>query len=439
MDRIDCAQWMLMAGLALSASACGAEAEPGEAEESLESTQEALFSLPNDVVLEWNAHTIDALTEHDGYADPLVATRVLTMVHLAMHDAVNATAYRFYRPYTFKKRDLTANPVAAAASAAHEVLIRLFPAQRAALSGKLEASLGGVPNGYSEWRGVALGRRVGQQLVTLRSDDGSDASTPYTPGSEPGDYQFTMPGVIARPGWQNVTPFGLKSSNQFRPGPPPALASAEYAAAYDEVKSRGDVNSVTRSAEESAYARFWYEFSDIGWNRVTRVVAEQEQPGLASTARLFALVNVAMADSYIAGWDAKFHYDFWRPITAIQQGDRDGNPKTVADPSFTPLLVTPPVQDYPSTHSTLGAAAAEVLTRHFGRHGDEIGFSMTSSTASEPEVELRSFDSFRQASEENADSRVVAGIHFPFACAAGLSLGEKIGKHVFKNHLQSYR
>jgi hypothetical protein len=280
---------------------------------------------------------------------------------------------------------------------------------------------------------------VGEQLVRLRQSDGSDQTEPYTPGSEPGDYQFTTPDFIARAGWQNVTPWGLKSADQFRPGPPPALDSAAYAAAYNEVKRRGDVNSGARSAEETAYAKFWYEFSDIGWNRVTRVVAEQEGLGLAGTARLFALVNMAMADSYIAGWDAKFHYDFWRPITAIQNGDADGNPDTAADASWSPLLVTPPVQDYPSTHSVLGAAAAEVLTRYFGRHGSRIGFSMTSSTASEPNVEVRSFESFRQASAENADSRVAAGLHFPFACDAGLDLGSQIGRHVFERHLQSQR
>lgn len=439
MDRTECAKWMLMAGLALGVNGCGAAPDEPEGEAALETSQEALFLLPNDVVLEWNAHATGALTEHDGYADPLIATRVLSMVHLAMHDAVNATAYRFHRPYAFKKRDVAAHPVAAAASAAHAVLIRLFPAQQAALSEKLDASLDTVPNGWSEKRGVALGRRVGEKLVLLRQNDGSDQTEPYTPGTEPGDYQFTTPDFIARPGWQNVTPWGLKSPDQFRPGPPPALDSAAYAAAYDDVKRRGDVNSTTRSEEETAYAKFWYEFSDIGWNRVTRVVAEQEHLGLAGAARLFALVNMAMADSYIAGWDAKFHYDFWRPITAIQDGDADGNPATAADPNWSPLLGTPPVQDYPSTHSVLGAAAAEVLTRYFGRHGDRIGFSMTSSTASEPNVEMRSFASFRQASAENADSRVAAGLHFPFACDAGLDLGAQIGRYVFEKHLQSRR
>jgi hypothetical protein len=396
----------------------------------------ALSSLPNDVILEWNEHTIAAIVASDGYADPLVASRVLALVHLAMHDAVNASAHRVYRSYAFHERERGAHPIAAAASAAHRVLTGLYETQAADLSAKLADSLATLPHGRSRKRGVALGERAGTALLEARQDDGSSVSLPYTPGIEPGDYQFTTPDVIARPGWEKVKPFGLPSAGRFRPKPQPALTSSEYAAAFNEVQSKGAVDSTTRTGEETTYARFWYEFSERGWNRVTNVVARQEGLGLYATARLFALVNIALADSYIAGWDAKFHYDFWRPVTAIRAAESDGNPQTANVAEWTSFLPTPPVQDYPSTHSVLGAAAAQMLELAFGRRGDSIGFSMTSTTAAEPDVE-RSFDSFAQAARENAESRVMAGIHFRFSCDAGVEQGKRIGEYVFANHLQS--
>jgi hypothetical protein len=421
--------------LALTAATGCQDAE--ESDLAVAEQDQGLLFASDDVVVDWNEHTIAAITTANGYQDPMDATRVLSMVHVAMHDAVNATAYRFYQSYAFTKRDRVAHPVAAAAAAAQQVLVRLFPSQEVDLAEKLERSLADVRDGVFENRGVALGREVGDFIFALRQNDGSNEPLAYTPGDEPGDYQFTSPGFIARPEWQNVTPWALESAAQFRPEPPPALTSQEYALAYEEVRTKGDADQSTRTPDETAYAQFWYEFSDLGWNRVTRGVVEQERLGLAQSARLFALVNMAMADGYIAGWDGKFFYDFWRPVTAIHRGETDGNPNTTADLDFEPFLFTPPVQDYPSTHSVLGSAAAEVLTRFFGKRGEHIGFSMTSSSASQPNLEVRSFESFRKAARENADSRVMAGIHFRFAAEAGMELGTQIGEYAFENYLRS--
>jgi len=420
---------------ALLFTGCGSE--PGSpAAEDVEA--EALVALPNDVVLQWHDHAVSALVAHDQYADPLAASRLFALVHLAMHDAVNATAHRAYRPYTFDERDRGAHPIAAAAAAAHRVLHTTYPAQTEALSEKLTASLSILPDGRARRRGVALGERVADALLEARRSDGSTETLAYAPGQDPGDYRFTTEGVIARPEWQNVTPWALERAAQFRPGPPPALDSEAYAAAFEEVRRRGAADGGERSPDEAAYARFWYEFSERGWNRVASVVAKQERLGLYATARLFGLVNLALADSYIAGWDAKFHHDFWRPISAIALAETDGNPSTQPVAGWSSFLPTPPVQDYPSTHSTLGAAAAQVLERYFAQRAERVGFSMTSTSASEPN-EQRSFTSFTQAAKENADSRVVAGIHFGFSCDAGLDLGHRIGDHVFDNYLQSQR
>lgn len=230
----------------------------------------------------------------------------------------------------------------------------------------------------------------------------------------------------------NLKPFALDRLDQFRSAPPPALGSDAYAQAYDEVKRLGRRGSTARTADQTAYAKFWYEFSDIGWNRVGRVVAAERKLGLQSAARLFALLNMAMSDGYAAGWDSRFHYHFWRPFTAIRAADTDGNPATAADPAWETEEVTPPVQDDPSTHSVLGAAAAEVLAAVLG---DETPFTFTSTTAVLAGG-TRTFESFRQAAAENADSRVMAGLHFRFSTEAGLALGRKIGQWTVADELR---
>jgi PAP2 superfamily len=210
------------------------------------------------------------------------------------------------------------------------------------------------------------------------------------------------------------------------------LTSEEFARDYNEVKSIGDANSTTRTAEQSEIARFWYEGSPVGWNRIARVVSTQSALGLWEKARLFALLNLALADGYIASFNTKYAYNFWRPVTAIRAGDTDGNPDTRADPAWTSYLVTPPMPDYTSAHSVEGAAAAEVLASFLGT--DYVSFTTTSG-APFPDI-TRSFTSFSQAARENADSRVYAGIHWRTACTDGLSQGEKIGKFAFKHFLK---
>ncbi|HKZ65976.1 MAG TPA: vanadium-dependent haloperoxidase, partial [Chitinophagaceae bacterium] len=231
--------------------------------------------------------------------------------------------------------------------------------------------------------------------------------------------------------WENVRLFALQTKNQFRPASHPALNSAEYVTAYNEVKEKGKINNSTRTADQSAFAKFWYEFSEAGWNRVARTAASDKKLNLWDAARLFALVDMALADSYIAGWDAKFHYNFWRPYTAIRNAAADENTLTSPDEQWEPAEPTPPVQDYPSTHSALGNAAATVLARILG---DNTAFTMTSFTAI-PAGNTRSFASFSQAANENAASRVMAGIHFRFSCDAGQELGDKIGNWIIENHL----
>ncbi len=212
----------------------------------------------------------------------------------------------------------------------------------------------------------------------------------------------------------------------------PALNSPEYAKSFNEVKAFGKINSSVRTTDQSASANFWYEFADIGWNRIARIQARDYNTGLYATARMFALLNIALADTYTAFFDSQDHYYTWRPYTAIRSADEDGNNQTVADPDWEPFLTTPPVPEYPSGHSALGNAAATVLAHFFGNNSP---FSTTSTTASPAGVE-RSFKSFKQAADENADSRVMAGIHFRFSCDSGQKLGDKVGKWTLDNYLK---
>ena len=266
----------------------------------------------------------------------------------------------------------------------------------------------------------------GRALIAKRSHDGSNGNEPYAEGTQPGQYRFTAPfDFAAAPHWRHVTPFVLATTSQFRTAAAPALSSEAYRRDFDEVKRVGGKTSAQRTSDETHYAAFWYEFSDIGWNRIARAASGRVPQDLHERARTFALLNMAMADAYIAGWDSKFHHNAWRPVTAIHLAGDDGNPRTAPDASYETLLVTPPVPDMPSTHSALGAAAAAVLADAFGRDHVSFAFASSSAMAANP---VRAFRSFSEAAKENADSRVKAGLHFRFATEAGLQLGRSIGQ-----------
>lgn len=392
---------------------------------------------PNDVVparadgelvLQWNTIAAEIALEADPkYQDPFVHLRALTMMHLAMHDAANGVLQRYER-FALKKIDDVADPAVAAAAAAHGVLRAIYPDLRSLLDKRFSESVAHLPLGSANYRGVALGKEAAAAVIERRQSDRSDATEEYSPRNQPGNYRFVPPlELVYRPAWRNVEPFALDKGDQFRSDPPPALESTEYAAAYEEVRSYGRATDSTRTEEQAFYADWWYELSEIGWNRVARVTwAEQSEKDLWFTARLFALVNVGLMDAYIAGWDSKLHYDFWRPYTAIRAGASDRNDATAEEADWQPYCVTPPVQDYPSTHSAVGAAAAKIL---HGIYGRDIAFTMES-TSTKPPGKQRSLASFEQAAKENADSRVACGIHFRFATEAGLEMGDHVGDYV---------
>ena len=388
------------------------------------------------------------------------ATRTLAMVQVAVHDALNAISRRYDAYYFEGSADAGASPDAAVAAAAHTVLVGVVssfgtPAQKGAALVLVEqaysASLARVTDGPARNKGVAVGRAAGTAMLALRKDDGATRDAAYTPGMGAGKWRPhpnpTPPnppianpdvargfGPSSVPNWGNVTPFTLLSSSQFWLPGPPALTSPTYARDFNEVKAVGGKVSTVRTADQTEIARFWFE-GPGNWNTIARAVATTRKLDAADSARLLALMNLAMADSYIAGWKIRYVYDFWRPITAIREGDNDGNDATAGDPTWDSHQNTPAVSDYPSTQSTFSAAAAVVLASVLG--GDQATFTVTSGKPFEGLT--RSFTSFSQAARESADSRIYAGIHFRSACEDGLGLGRKVGQRTVALYLQPVR
>jgi hypothetical protein len=409
-------------------------------------------------VVQWNETTMKFI-EANGQIT-IVSTRTLAMVHGAIHDALNAINRRYDAYYFEGPADPAASPDAAVAAAAHTVLVGVVnsfgtPAQKGAALALVDqayaASIARVTDGPARNKGVAVGRAAGAAMLTLRKDDGVTRDAPYTPGMGAGKWRphpnpvppnppIANPDAArgyfpsALPGWGNVTPFTLLSASQFWLPGPPALTSATYARDYNEVKNVGGKVSTARTDDQTQIARFWFE-GPGAWNTIARTVATSRNLDARDSARALALMNMAMADAYIAGFKIRYVYDSWRPITAIREGDNDGNDATAGDPAWDSHQNTPAVSDYPSTQSTFSAAAAVVLASALG--GDQVRFSTTS--AKPFDGITRSFSSFSQAARESADSRVYAGIHFRSACEDGLVLGRKIGQRAVALYLQPVR
>ena len=384
-----------------------------------------------DVIRTW--HTLAALQP----TNPVRQSRVLAMLHAAMHDAVNG-AVPIYETYASWLSDRHANPVAAAAAAAHGVLASLFPANTATFDAQLASSLADVPDGAAEDAGVALGAAVAQFIVDVRANDGMNVPDPFNPIPGPGVWEPTPPAFAAavEPQMQNVMPFAIRSRDQFDVELPPDLLSEAYARDFNEVKAVGQETSSVRNEDQVHYAHFWFEPSNVAWSRIAAIYTWQNDTNLHDTARLFALLNLAMADGYIAGFYWKQTYALWRPITAIRKADTDGNPDTDRDTTWNSLRPTPPSADYPSTHSILGAAAAQILRQFTG--SDRFAFCMVSSSAV-PAGSARCYKRFSEAAGENADSRVLIGYHFRFATKAGMKLGRRIGTYAFRHNLEPRR
>jgi membrane-associated phospholipid phosphatase len=377
-------------------------------------------------VVRWNRLATDAAVAEQ--IDPLTESRVFAITHAAMHDALNAIDRR-YEPYREGVAAAPgALPEAAVAAAAHAALIELMPARKADFDLQFAETLAQIKDKRAAAAGMRVGRQAAARLLALRRDDGASRPVAHPAGTKAGEYRPTppdfTPALFAH--WGKVQPFVLKSSSQFRPAAPLAPASARARAEIEEARAIGGKTSALRSAEQSEISRYWYESSPQGWNRIAREVEAARGLDEWQSARLFALVNLAMADGFIGGFEAKYHFNYWRPATAIRES---------GDTSWLPDLDTPPVPDYPSTHTVLGAAAAAVLARFFDT--DMVSFSMTSGA---PYAGItRRFWSFSEAAQENGASRILAGIHFATAVRAGYVQGDLIGAWTYDRALRPVR
>ena len=375
----------------------------------------------------WNRVATDAAIVEQ--MDPLNESRVFAIVHAAIHNALNAIDRR-YEPYRASVMSVPngASPEAAAAAAAHASLVELMPARRKDFDAALAQSFAQMPDKQAASAGRQVGMETAAALLAQRRNDGANRAVKYVPGKKPGDYRPTPPDFTpaALVQWGGVRPFVLTSSAQFRPVAPLAPTGARARKEIAEIRAIGGKASSVRNPEQSEIARFWYESSPQGWNRIAREVAATHKLDEWESARLLALVNFAMADGFIGGFEAKYHYNYWRPATAIRE---------MGDATWLPYLDTPPVPDYPSTHTVLGAAAATALARYFGT--DMVSFSMTSGA---PYAGItRKFWSFSEAAHENGASRMFAGIHFATAVRAGYEQGERIGAWTYEHALRPVR
>jgi PAP2 superfamily len=407
--------------LVVALSAIGALAAPGVASA--------------DVVTDWNRNMADALLV--AHTAPQPATRVGAIVQTAVFDAVNGIAGRYeqFRPDLIgASAPHGASQGAAAAEAAYTALVALLPAQKATFDAELQATLASLSDddedeglGQAVARGLAWGETVANAILAWRSTDGFTASLPpYVIGPLP-SWQPTPPAFVQTPVFRQfatMTPWTMSSPDQFLPAPPPALTSARYTDDFNEVKTLGNAATTTQTLIETA--KFWngvFETAGPMWNRAAERLADTRDAKLVDNARLFALLNVSMADVVISVWNAKNTYNTWRPITAIRNADLDGNPATVQDAGWTPVLVTPPHQEYPSGHSGVSGAAAAVLA---GFYGNDTTLTITSDGFPPTPFVARTYSSFSEAIAEVALARIAGGIHFRFACDAAAQMGSSV-------------
>lgn len=384
----------------------------------------------NAVIVSWSERAYEIAFAEDSFRT-FKGHRAFAMMHLAMHDAVNSVQPR-YRRYAFVAHDSLADRVVAAAQAAHDVLRAHYPGAAAALETELAPWLSRPKDDSAVARGVGVGRSAAVAILKLRRDDGWDVQGKYAFDDRPGSYRTTPPwdGFVAQPGFRSSKPFALTNGSQLRPPPPPSLDGPAYAEALNEVKRLGRADGSSRTPDQAAYAIWWMEYAEGSVLRLARRLVTARDLSLAETARLFALMNVGLFDMYVAVWDSKYEFNHWRPVTAIHQAARDGNPATDPDAGWQPLRPTPPFPEYVSAHAAACAASFDILRRVLG----DGAFTMTTITAPEGMPE-RHFPSFGAAAGECADSRVRLGWHFRYSTDAGVALGRAVAAYVIANHL----
>jgi hypothetical protein len=385
-----------------------------------------------DAVTDWNQTAIEVMKTVNVAGNPWA--RALAMMHVAMSDAINAVENRYTRYLATVPAAPGASAEAAAITAARQVLVQLYPSQQALVDRTYTASLMAIPAGAPKNEGIVLGERIATAIQADRAADGTSVPDTYRPLTSPGVWVPTTPPLFEQ--YARAKPWVLKSADQFRPGPPPQLSSALYARDYNETKSVGGVQSAARTAEQTAAVRFWTQ-ANLGpaWQEAARQLSAAKGLGLAENARLFALLNMGVANTFINDWDAKFTYNYWRPVTAIRNGDMDGNDATERDAGWTPLNATPMHPEYPSQAAIVAGVAVAVLESVLG---PQPAIPFTTADLMDPRL-TRQFVSLAQMVEEHKNVRIWGGIHFRNSLDVGYDMGTKIGAYLVDNALTPVR
>ena len=384
------------------------------------------------VITDWDEKAIAAVRAMSnlGGTNPYLAQRMMGMVHAAMFDSVNSIERR-YRPYLVQlPADPTTSKEAAAAAAAATVLTTISPKTADEMKVAFAIYLGSIADGTAKSDGVKLGEAVAAKVLEARANDGSDAPDAYRPRTTPGVYVPTAITISSM--WPDMKPFVMTKGSQFRPGPPISLKSKEWATEYNELKDYGGQTSAKRTAEQTETARFWLVGPPVAYHPFVRQLVTAKQMSVVDSARFMALVSVGLTDAIIAVLDAKYHYNFWRPITAIRNGDTDSNPATDREATWQPIAPTPMHPEYPCAHCIQSGSVAGVVKAVLGTM-DIPEIAITSPTASGVTHRWTNMTSF---TEEIANARIWAGFHYRFSTRVGTETGLQLGEYVVKNAMQ---
>lgn len=382
-----------------------------------------------DVVTDWNQTSLDVMRTAGVGGNPW--SRTLAMVHVAMSDAINSVQGRYTRIVATVPAVAAASPEAAGAAAARQILVQLYPNQRAKIEEAYATSLKAIPEGAAKNEGVALGGQVAALVLADRASDGTSVPDTYRPLTTPGVWIPTTPPLFAQ--YARAKPWVLKSADQFRPGPPPELSSGLYARDYNETKTMGGARSTVRTPQQTEAVKFWTQ-DNLGpaWQAAARQLSVAKELDLAKTARLFALLNMGVANTFINDWDAKFTYNFWRPVTAIRNGDQDDNDATERDPGWTPLNATPMHPEYPSQAAIISGTAVAIMESVFG---PAPAIPFTATDVADPKVK-REYKSITELADEHMNVRIWGGIHFRNSLAVGDGMGKRIAAYLIENSVK---
>ena len=392
----------------------------------------AIGSAQADTVTDWNQTAIEVMKVAKVSGAP--GTRSLAMMHVAMSDAINLVQGRYTRYIATVAAVPGASAEVAAATAARQILLQLYPKQKTMVDEAYTESVKGIPDGDAKSAGVTLGEQVVAAVQADRAADGANIPDTYRPLTSPGVWVPTTPPATEQ--YARVKPWVLKSADQFRPGPPPQLSSERYTRDYNETKNMGGIRSTARTLEQTEAVKFWGTANLApGWQAAARQLSAAKGLSLVENARLFALLNMGTANTFITDWDAKFTYNFWRPVTAIRNGDIDGNDGTERDPGWAPLNATPMHPEYPSQASISAGLAVGILESVFGPNP---AIPITATDLMDPKLK-REFKSIGQMAEEHINVRIWGGIHFRNSLEVGYDMGRKIAAYLVENSLKPVR